>query len=227
MHNKLELGVEQDIFYCLLEWVEVAENSSWFFLSKRFLPFRSCRLLGVFYLNYLWPGLYLVLKEPPSPNVFLHISWMSSPVACTAKCVTSSLSDLNSVKCFVVLCLSDLYKLRLNYYSYIGDICSVVFLPAFDTWSILSLDLCTKEMGLCVGVILLPIKCCMIEPETDYQSLLFQTRTSANAFRRVKEEEVEFVDERLQDNSYWAKVSWFGVILLHLFLYPIFRVGTF
>ncbi|KNA05299.1 hypothetical protein SOVF_191730 [Spinacia oleracea] len=32
-----------------------------------------------------------------------------------------------------------------------------------------------------------------------------ETRTSANAFRRVKEEEVEFVDERLQDNSYWAK----------------------
>ncbi|XP_048490415.1 uncharacterized protein LOC104901545 isoform X1 [Beta vulgaris subsp. vulgaris] len=30
-------------------------------------------------------------------------------------------------------------------------------------------------------------------------------RTSAKAFRRVKEEEVEFVDERLQDNSYWAK----------------------
>lgn len=32
-----------------------------------------------------------------------------------------------------------------------------------------------------------------------------EQRTSANAFRRVKEEEVEFVDERLQDNSYWAK----------------------
>ncbi|XP_021750892.1 nucleolar and coiled-body phosphoprotein 1-like [Chenopodium quinoa] len=32
-----------------------------------------------------------------------------------------------------------------------------------------------------------------------------EPRTSANAFRRVKEEEVEFVDERLQDNSYWAK----------------------
>ncbi|XP_010687435.2 uncharacterized protein LOC104901545 isoform X2 [Beta vulgaris subsp. vulgaris] len=34
---------------------------------------------------------------------------------------------------------------------------------------------------------------------------LSEQRTSAKAFRRVKEEEVEFVDERLQDNSYWAK----------------------
>ncbi|CAO2823224.1 unnamed protein product [Amaranthus hypochondriacus] len=32
-----------------------------------------------------------------------------------------------------------------------------------------------------------------------------EPRSAANAFRRVKEEEVEFVDERLQDNSYWAK----------------------
>ncbi|XP_058111413.1 uncharacterized protein LOC131254719 [Magnolia sinica] len=28
---------------------------------------------------------------------------------------------------------------------------------------------------------------------------------TASAFRRVKVDEVEFVDERLQDNSYWAK----------------------
>lgn len=29
---------------------------------------------------------------------------------------------------------------------------------------------------------------------------------TVNAFQRVKIDEVEFVDERLQDNSYWAKV---------------------
>lgn len=32
-----------------------------------------------------------------------------------------------------------------------------------------------------------------------------EPKTAANAFRRVKPDEVEFVDERLQDNSYWAK----------------------
>ncbi|XP_042016622.1 nucleolar and coiled-body phosphoprotein 1-like isoform X2 [Salvia splendens] len=29
--------------------------------------------------------------------------------------------------------------------------------------------------------------------------------TTAKAFQRVKIDEVEFVDDRLQDNSYWAK----------------------
>lgn len=34
---------------------------------------------------------------------------------------------------------------------------------------------------------------------------LFQPKT-VHAFQRVKVDEVEFVDERLKDNSYWAKV---------------------
>lgn len=36
--------------------------------------------------------------------------------------------------------------------------------------------------------------------------LFFQPKT-VNAFQRVKIDEVEFADEKLQDNSYWAKVS--------------------
>lgn len=32
-----------------------------------------------------------------------------------------------------------------------------------------------------------------------------ETRTAANAFKRVKVEEVKYFDQRLQDNSYWAK----------------------
>lgn len=34
-----------------------------------------------------------------------------------------------------------------------------------------------------------------------------EPKTTANAFQRVKADEVEFVDERLQDNSYWAKAG--------------------
>lgn len=33
-----------------------------------------------------------------------------------------------------------------------------------------------------------------------------QPKTTANAFQRVKADEVQFADDRLQDNSYWAKV---------------------
>ena len=35
--------------------------------------------------------------------------------------------------------------------------------------------------------------------------VFFQPKT-VNAFQRVKIDEVEFADEKLQDNSYWAKV---------------------
>lgn len=55
--------------------------------------------------------------------------------------------------------------------------------------------------------------------------MFLQQRTSAKAFRRVKEEEVEFVDERLQDNSYWAKV-WLFRISFYSFLYPWWIIGT-
>ncbi|KAK4391993.1 Nucleolar and coiled-body phosphoprotein 1 [Sesamum angolense] len=41
-------------------------------------------------------------------------------------------------------------------------------------------------------------------PFRDNFAGLLQPKT-VNAFQRVKVEEVEFVDERLQDNSYWAK----------------------
>ncbi|KAK9151231.1 hypothetical protein Syun_009540 [Stephania yunnanensis] len=34
-------------------------------------------------------------------------------------------------------------------------------------------------------------------------------------FQRVKVDRVEFIDDRLQDNSSWAKVSWRVVITPH------------
>lgn len=36
--------------------------------------------------------------------------------------------------------------------------------------------------------------------------MLLQQKTAANAFQRVKVDEVNYADERLQNNSYWAKV---------------------
>lgn len=40
---------------------------------------------------------------------------------------------------------------------------------------------------------------------------------TVNAFQRVKVEEVEFIDERLKDNSYWAKVNRRNIVFLFFF----------
>lgn len=48
-------------------------------------------------------------------------------------------------------------------------------------------------------------------------SFLFWQPKTVNAFQRVKIDDVKYADERLQDNSYWAKVWLFSPVILLYF----------